>query len=248
FQQQPGKFSIEEFESIGTINGLPAHEFSIDALEEKPWRKPGADITDYFNYGFNEETWRAYCERQKTMRMHESGVGLGGLGVSRVSALPVVNDNSKYSGVNSTVLVGGVGGGSGGLGGVRKAGPPPGPRRSGVIDVIGGSGVASRRATDSPPKENAIQVMTADKRDYGRKNFDMSIPPPGFEASQPPIPPVVPSYPPHPYNQDFYNPEVDTYYQAYEPTQDLQWNNQVLPKNNITYFDVFHINILSVLG
>lgn len=44
-EQQAGKFSIEEFESIGTINGIPAHEFSIDALEEKPWRKPGADIT-----------------------------------------------------------------------------------------------------------------------------------------------------------------------------------------------------------
>lgn len=44
-QQQPGKFSIEEFESIGSINGIAAHEFSIDALEEKPWRKPGADIT-----------------------------------------------------------------------------------------------------------------------------------------------------------------------------------------------------------
>ena len=84
------------------------------------------------------------------MRMNESGVGLGGLGVSSRSAnaLPVVNDNSKYSGMNSTVVIGGA----------RKAGPPPGTRRSGVIDVIGGSGVASRRATDSPPKENAIQV------------------------------------------------------------------------------------------
>ncbi len=27
---------------------------------------------DYFNYGFNEETWRAYCERQRCLRM-ESG-------------------------------------------------------------------------------------------------------------------------------------------------------------------------------
>lgn len=74
-----GKFSIEEFESVGTISGQLAHEFSIDSLDEKPWRKPGADITDYFNYGFNEETWRAYCEKQKKMRLHESGVGLQGL-------------------------------------------------------------------------------------------------------------------------------------------------------------------------
>ena len=25
----------------------------------------GADITDYFNYGFTEETWRLYCEKQR---------------------------------------------------------------------------------------------------------------------------------------------------------------------------------------
>lgn len=77
-----GKFSIEEFESVGTINGQSAVEFNIEALEDKPWRKPGADITDYFNYGFNEETWRAYCERQKRMRSHESGAGWVGMSAS----------------------------------------------------------------------------------------------------------------------------------------------------------------------
>lgn len=70
-----GKFSIEEFESIGTISGQSAVEYNIEAIEDKPWRKPGADITDYFNYGFSEETWRSYCERQKRMR-HESGAGI----------------------------------------------------------------------------------------------------------------------------------------------------------------------------
>ena len=28
----------------------------------------GADVTDYFNYGFTEETWKAYCEKQRKMR------------------------------------------------------------------------------------------------------------------------------------------------------------------------------------
>jgi len=28
---------------------------------EKPWSVPGADITDYFNFGFNESTWKLYC-------------------------------------------------------------------------------------------------------------------------------------------------------------------------------------------
>lgn len=57
------------------INGVPATEFSVESLEDKPWRKPGADITDYFNYGFNEITWQAYCERQRRLRM-ESGAGV----------------------------------------------------------------------------------------------------------------------------------------------------------------------------
>ncbi|XP_065733574.1 pre-mRNA 3'-end-processing factor FIP1 isoform X31 [Phocoena phocoena] len=29
----------------------------------------GADLSDYFNYGFNEDTWKAYCEKQKRIRM-----------------------------------------------------------------------------------------------------------------------------------------------------------------------------------
>ncbi len=28
----------------------------------------GADVTDYFNYGFTEDTWRLYCEKQRKMR------------------------------------------------------------------------------------------------------------------------------------------------------------------------------------
>ena len=38
----------------------------------------GADLSDYFNYGFNEDTWKAYCEKQKRLRM--------GLEVSTVGA------------------------------------------------------------------------------------------------------------------------------------------------------------------
>ncbi|KAK2580480.1 hypothetical protein KPH14_006220 [Odynerus spinipes] len=214
--KQPGKFSIDEFETIGVINGMPAHEFNLDQLEDKPWRQPGADITDYFNYGFNEETWRAYCERQKKMRS-ESGVGLilnaGGGGSNpggmRVPQVAITNDNSKYSGIM----------------GPKRAGPPPGRKMAGTIDVIGSSGLASRRNLDkSPPKGNVIQVMTADRREYSRKpGFpDMSVPPPGA-GLPPPFDMPPPGYPGEP--APFYMPETDPYYQSYEPTQDSQWGN-----------------------
>ncbi|MES1918978.1 cleavage polyadenylation factor subunit fip1 [Bonamia ostreae] len=45
------------------------YDLDIDSLSEKPWRKSGSDLSDYFNYGFNEESWRAYCARQVQMRV-----------------------------------------------------------------------------------------------------------------------------------------------------------------------------------
>ncbi|XP_017777765.1 PREDICTED: pre-mRNA 3'-end-processing factor FIP1 isoform X2 [Nicrophorus vespilloides] len=173
-QQQSGKFTVEEFDQVGMINGVPANEFNLDSLEDKPWRKPGADITDYFNYGFNEDTWKAYCERQKRIRVNESGVGLvplNAIGLPR-GPVPILNDNR---------------------------------------------GAAQPGAKMDAPKENVIQVMTADRREYSRKppGFpDMSIPPPStFDEFQP---------------EFGFNPEPEPFYGGYEPTQDVQWgtNNQ----------------------
>lgn len=188
-KQPAGKFSIEEFESVGTINGVPAHEFSIDSLDEKPWRKPGADITDYFNYGFNEETWRAYCERQKRMRMHESGVGLQGLTINNPQAAQAQNN-------------------------WRQGPPPPRKMMNNGIDVIGGMAMHPRPEPQDMmprhPKENIIQVMTADRREYSRTSkFDSPMGPPPFGA------------PP-----EFYHNEPDYGDYGYEPTQESQWNQE----------------------
>ncbi|GIZ41481.1 hypothetical protein CKM354_000478400 [Cercospora kikuchii] len=51
-------------------NGKPIVAVDIDAdLAEhsKPWRLPGTDQTDYFNYGFDEYTWTQYSLRQQEM-------------------------------------------------------------------------------------------------------------------------------------------------------------------------------------
>ncbi|KAF7194119.1 Pre-mRNA polyadenylation factor fip1 [Pseudocercospora fuligena] len=51
-------------------NGKPITELDIDAdLAEhsKPWRLPGTDQTDFFNYGFDEYTWTQYTIRQQSM-------------------------------------------------------------------------------------------------------------------------------------------------------------------------------------
>ncbi|KAL4780967.1 hypothetical protein BJX76DRAFT_363927 [Aspergillus varians] len=36
--------------------------------DDKPWRRPGSDMTDYFNYGFDEFTWASYVLKQQELR------------------------------------------------------------------------------------------------------------------------------------------------------------------------------------
>lgn len=49
------------------IEGRSIFEVDMDALAEKPWRRPGSDISDYFNYGFDEVSWEAYCYRRRDL-------------------------------------------------------------------------------------------------------------------------------------------------------------------------------------
>lgn len=61
------------------INAIPVHkgtgkpitQVNIDEdlpENDKPWRKPGTDISDYFNYGFDEFTWALYAAKQEAIR------------------------------------------------------------------------------------------------------------------------------------------------------------------------------------
>eukprot|EP01086_Lenisia_limosa_P005354 TRINITY_DN21968_c0_g1_i1.p1 TRINITY_DN21968_c0_g1~~TRINITY_DN21968_c0_g1_i1.p1 ORF type:complete len:168 (-),score=33.47 TRINITY_DN21968_c0_g1_i1:3-506(-) len=54
--------------SLALLGNTGQFEIDIDKVEKKGWREPGADITDYFNYGLNEKTWRVYCERQLALK------------------------------------------------------------------------------------------------------------------------------------------------------------------------------------
>ncbi|KAF2753038.1 hypothetical protein EJ05DRAFT_480754 [Pseudovirgaria hyperparasitica] len=50
--------------------GKPISQVDLDAdmaEHTKPWRLPGSDQSDYFNYGFDEFTWASYVIRQQTM-------------------------------------------------------------------------------------------------------------------------------------------------------------------------------------
>ncbi|XVF48441.1 hypothetical protein PTKIN_Ptkin03bG0190300 [Pterospermum kingtungense] len=66
---------------------LPSHktifDVDIDSFEEKPWKYPGVDLSDFFNFGLNEDSWKDYCKQleqhrlettmQSKIRVYESG-------------------------------------------------------------------------------------------------------------------------------------------------------------------------------
>ncbi|XP_058670144.1 pre-mRNA 3'-end-processing factor FIP1-like isoform X1 [Ammospiza nelsoni] len=190
-----------DLDAAGNINGLPVIEVDLDSFEDKPWRKPGADLSDYFNYGFNEETWKAYCEKQRRLQ----------LGLDPAPPISTENKITVQQGrtgnaekeVESSIiktefktdflaLVGGR----------MKAGPPPNRKLGGTIDVIGGQAgtirrVEGRRRDKHASEENPIQVLG----DHGSKPQPPQQPQQPSQPQQPPqqqpfAPPAGPPPPP----------------------------------------------------
>jgi len=53
--------------ATGMLEGRPVFEVDMAALADKAWRRPGSDISDWFNYGFDEISWEAYCYRRREL-------------------------------------------------------------------------------------------------------------------------------------------------------------------------------------
>nr|XP_057921425.1 pre-mRNA 3'-end-processing factor FIP1 isoform X3 [Doryrhamphus excisus] len=94
YGQVNAKLKGVDLDAPGNINGVPVLEVDMELFEEKPWRKPGADLSDYFNYGFNEDTWKAYCEKQKRLRMGLE-VSTVGSGTSKITVQQGRTGNEK---------------------------------------------------------------------------------------------------------------------------------------------------------
>ncbi len=70
-----------DMSAVGQIGGVSLFDVDLDdpaaaaagGFADRPWRKPGADVTDYFNYGFTETTWKQYCAKQRALRDEYSG-------------------------------------------------------------------------------------------------------------------------------------------------------------------------------
>lgn len=70
-------------------------DFENPGLDKK-WSSPREDITDYFNYGFTEETWRIYAEKVKNL--HE-----------QVQPCPKPDKSQRVLGYTPPIDIGGFG-------------------------------------------------------------------------------------------------------------------------------------------
>lgn len=71
--ESPLHLGSESFDvaHVGLCPAFVAHLPAACAQRiERPWTQPGADPTDWFNYGFDEETWKAWCAKQIQMRIN----------------------------------------------------------------------------------------------------------------------------------------------------------------------------------
>ncbi|XP_026059923.1 pre-mRNA 3'-end-processing factor FIP1 isoform X1 [Carassius auratus] len=196
-----------DLEAPGSINGVPVLEVDMESFEEKPWRKPGADLSDYFNYGFNEDTWKAYCEKQKRLRMGLDILNIG----STTSKISVQQGRTGNSEKEITVAAHAAKADFSSPSNLYKAGlnpariSPPhwaGPasqemsyytKTPGTIDVIGGqtatiSRVEGRRRHNL--EGNNIQVISEHPSSEAEPT---KMPPPFFPPG--PLPPNMPPPP-----------------------------------------------------
>ncbi|TFK89871.1 hypothetical protein K466DRAFT_6949 [Polyporus arcularius HHB13444] len=101
----------------GIFDGRSILELDLNALADKPWRRPGSDISDWFNYGFDEISWEAYCYRRRELSdlagmLKNNVVNFAGISEDQLIALPPEVRAMVMAGA-TTVMAGGGGGGGG---------------------------------------------------------------------------------------------------------------------------------------
>jgi hypothetical protein len=73
-------------------------EMDLDAMPEKPWRAENAKSSDWFNYGFNEDSWRQYCRKQTRLRTDNQNQGrIEVISGSRNTANSATSDSRRRS-------------------------------------------------------------------------------------------------------------------------------------------------------
>ncbi|RDX73421.1 FIP1[V]-like protein, partial [Mucuna pruriens] len=173
---------------------LPSHktifDVDIENFEEKPWKYPNVDTSDFFNFGLNEESWKDYCKQleqlrlestmQSKIRVYESGrteqeydpdLPPELAAATGIHDVPVENANSLKSDVGQSDVMKGSG-----TGRVR----PPLPTGR-AIQVEGGYGDRLPSIDTRPPRIRDSDAIIEDTEDDHSSAGIAQDPPEGGE-------------------------------------------------------------------
>ncbi|KAI3929776.1 hypothetical protein MKX01_025944 [Papaver californicum] len=161
---------------------LPSHktvfDIDIDGIEEKTWRNPGVDISDFFNFGLNEEAWKDYCKQlgqlrleatmQSKIRVYESGRSVQDYDPDLPPELALAaSGQDTVENLNPGKIDGGQGDLSGQGRGAAHARPMMPPGRA--IQVEGGYGERLPSAETRPQRardsDSVIEIVLQDSVD-----------------------------------------------------------------------------------
>ena len=59
----------EEYKEFLQLGHGGIFDVDLDNIDVAPWRKPGADVSSFFNFGLNEHTWRQYASDVRHARL-----------------------------------------------------------------------------------------------------------------------------------------------------------------------------------
>ncbi|KAK9842235.1 hypothetical protein WJX81_001925 [Elliptochloris bilobata] len=166
----PGQTRVtpEEYREFRELGHGEIFNLDVDAVVEAPWRTPGADPTDFFNYGLTLRTWREYAARiaryrlefsmqRKIQTLDGSGPGAGpGIGSgfeSDADLPPELAAALREERGNAGPAFGGPGFGGPGFGRPEFGGPPF-PRPNGLA-------IGPPRPPPAPPGGPARQESDA---------------------------------------------------------------------------------------
>ncbi|KIL71413.1 hypothetical protein M378DRAFT_93920 [Amanita muscaria Koide BX008] len=98
----------------GMLDGRSILEVDVANMTEKPWRRPGSDISDWFNYGFDELTWEAYCYRRRELGemanvLKANLINFTGMPEDQLSNLPPEVRQMVMTGMTALMNAGGPG-------------------------------------------------------------------------------------------------------------------------------------------
>ncbi|OIV97248.1 hypothetical protein TanjilG_10782 [Lupinus angustifolius] len=159
---------------------LPSHktifDVDIESFEEKPWKYPNVDASDFFNFGLNEDSWKDYCKHleqlrlestmQSKIRVYESGRKEQEYDPDLPPELAAATGIHDVTVANSMKLIVGQSDAMKGSGHVR----PPLPTGR-AIQVEGGYGERLPSIDTRPPRNRdsdaIIEIVLQDMEDDG---------------------------------------------------------------------------------